>query len=216
MATVNFNVPEEVETAFNKAFEGRNESAVIAGLKREAVERVRRKQRSRETIERALHRRRRAPAASGGGLRIDAGGRASMIAVVAAGAALKWFYHEPADEPRAERAIAVPRDVGAGRSRMVQPPHFLAEVAAVLARKKPETAARADPSDLQLLEWESVESPAICATAIDLSIHPGRHLFDTVYHATAMHTEGATLITADDSCYDKARHRGRIIRLKDL
>ena len=30
------------------------------------------------------------------------------------------------------------------------------------------------------------------------------HLFDPLYHATAMHTEDATLITADDSCYDKA------------
>ncbi len=40
--------------------------------------------------------------------------------------------------------------------------------------------------------------------------------FDTLYHATAMHTEGATLITADDSCDDKARHRRRITRLKDL
>ena len=138
-----------------------------------------------------------------------------MIAVVDASVALKWFFHERADEPHAERAVAVLRDIGAGRSKMVQPPHFLAEVAAVLARKEPATA-RADLFDLQQLEWESVESPAVYATAIDLSIHLGRHLFDTLYHATAMHTEGATLITADDSCYDKARHRRRIISLKDL
>ena len=80
---------------------------------------------------------------------------------------------------------------------MVPPPHFLAEVAAVLARKEPKTA-RASLFDLQLLEWESVESPAIYATAVDLSIHLGRHQFDTLYHAAAMCTEGATLITADD------------------
>ena len=98
---------------------------------------------------------------------------------------------------------------------MVQPPHFLAEVAAVLARKAPETA-RENLFDLQLLEWESVESPAIHAMAIDLSIDLRHHLFDTLYHATAMHTEGATLITADDSYYAKARRRRRIIRLQDL
>ena len=98
---------------------------------------------------------------------------------------------------------------------MVQPPHFLAEVAAVLSRKEPGTA-RENLFDLQLLEWESVESPAIYATAIDLSVDLRHHLFDTLYHATAMHTEGATLITADDSYYDKARHRRRIIRLQDL
>ena len=138
-----------------------------------------------------------------------------MIAVVDASVALKWFFSEHTDEPHADRAVAVLRDVGAGRSRMVQPPHFLAEVAAVLARKAPETA-RENLFDLQLLEWESVESPAIHATAIDLSIDLRHHLFDTLYHATAMHTEGATLITADDSCYAKARRRRRIIRLQDL
>ena len=138
-----------------------------------------------------------------------------MIAVVDASVALKWFFDERTDEPHADRAEAVLRDIGAGQSRMVQPPHFLAEVAAVLSRKEPETA-RENLFDLQLLEWESVESPAIYATAIDLSVDLRHHLFDTLYHATAMHTEGATLITADDSYYDKARHRHRIIRLKDL
>ena len=64
MATVNFSVPEDVKAAFNETFEGRNKSAVIAGLMREAVERVRRRQRGREAIERILHRRRRASAAS--------------------------------------------------------------------------------------------------------------------------------------------------------
>ena len=37
MATVNFSVPEDVKSAFNKAFAGRNKSAVIADLMREAV-----------------------------------------------------------------------------------------------------------------------------------------------------------------------------------
>ena len=135
-----------------------------------------------------------------------------MIVVVDASVALKWFFRERTDEPYADRAVAVLRDVGAGRSRMVQPPHFFAEVAAVLARKAPETA-RENLFDLQLLEWESVESPAIHATAIDFSINLRHHLFDTLYHATAMHTEGATLITADDSYYASAsaspRHRRR-------
>ena len=64
MATVNFSVPEDVKAAFNETFEGRNKSAVIAELMREAVERVRRRQKGREAIERILHRRRRASAAS--------------------------------------------------------------------------------------------------------------------------------------------------------
>lgn len=62
---------------------------------------------------------------------------------------------------------------------MVQPPHFLTEVAAVLARKTPETT-RENLLDLQLLYWESVESSAIHETTIDLSIELRHHLFDTL------------------------------------
>ncbi len=69
MATVNFSVPEDVKTAFNETFKGRNKSAVIAELMREAVERVRRRQKGQEAIERILHRRHRAPVASGGEIR---------------------------------------------------------------------------------------------------------------------------------------------------
>ena len=97
---------------------------------------------------------------------------------------------------------------------MVQPPHSLVQVAAFLARKEPETA-QANLFDLQLPEWESVELPTIYATALDLSINLGHHLFDTLYRATAMHTEGATIITTN-SHYDKARNRRWIIGLEDL
>lgn len=38
MATVNFSVPDDVRDAFNEAFAGRNKSAIIADLMREAVE----------------------------------------------------------------------------------------------------------------------------------------------------------------------------------
>ena len=44
MATVNFSVPDEVKEAFNDTFEGRNKSAIVAELMREAVERERRRQ----------------------------------------------------------------------------------------------------------------------------------------------------------------------------
>ncbi|HMM58462.1 MAG: hypothetical protein DYH18_00040 [Xanthomonadales bacterium PRO7] len=44
MATVNFSVPEDVKEAFNDTFEGRNKSAIVADLLREAVEREKRRQ----------------------------------------------------------------------------------------------------------------------------------------------------------------------------
>ena len=56
MATVSFSGSEEVEAALNEAFEGRNKSVVTAKWMHEAAERVRRKQRSREAIERILRR----------------------------------------------------------------------------------------------------------------------------------------------------------------
>lgn len=44
MATVNFSVPEDVKEAFNETFTGRNKSAIVADLLREAVEREKRRQ----------------------------------------------------------------------------------------------------------------------------------------------------------------------------
>ena len=38
MATMNFSIPDDVKEAFNKAFDGQNKSAVVAGLLRKAVE----------------------------------------------------------------------------------------------------------------------------------------------------------------------------------
>lgn len=57
MATVNFSIPEQVKEAFNAAFAGRNKSAIVAELMREAIEREARRQRSRQAIERILSRR---------------------------------------------------------------------------------------------------------------------------------------------------------------
>ena len=61
MSTVNFSVPEEVKRSFNEAFAGRNKSAIIADLMREAVERAERRKRHRQAIARILKRRKHAP-----------------------------------------------------------------------------------------------------------------------------------------------------------
>ena len=56
MSTVNFSVPDEVKEEFNAVFSGQNKSAIIAELMREAVERARRKERSRAAIGRIVAR----------------------------------------------------------------------------------------------------------------------------------------------------------------
>jgi metal-responsive CopG/Arc/MetJ family transcriptional regulator len=38
MATMNFSVPDDLKEAFNKAFDGENKSAIVAGLMRRAIE----------------------------------------------------------------------------------------------------------------------------------------------------------------------------------
>ena len=61
MATVNFSVPEDVKADFNETFTHQNKSAIIAELMREAVERARSRQRSRDAIANILARRDDAP-----------------------------------------------------------------------------------------------------------------------------------------------------------
>ncbi len=61
MSTVNFSVPEEVKLAFDAAFSGRDKSAVIAGLMREAVARDLRRERGESAYLRIVRRRKRAP-----------------------------------------------------------------------------------------------------------------------------------------------------------
>lgn len=69
MATVNFSVPDEVREAFNRVFAGRNKSAIIAELMREAVAREQAKGERVKAIDRLLKLRRRTPAMSAEALR---------------------------------------------------------------------------------------------------------------------------------------------------
>jgi predicted nucleic acid-binding protein len=98
---------------------------------------------------------------------------------------------------------------------MVQPPHFVAEVAAVLARLKPDDA-QADLADFLEIRHDTVATPQAYITALDLATRYQHHLFDTLYHAVALHTTGAVLVTADERYYAKARSEGRIGLLADF
>lgn len=138
-----------------------------------------------------------------------------MIAVLDASVVVKWFVGDARDEPHTANAIAVLRDVDSGIVRMIQPPHFLAETAAVLARVQPATAEE-DLLLLQSIAWDVAEWPWIYSTATELAIRLRHHLFDTLYHATAMHHDDAMLITTDEAYYEKARAEGRIVRLRDF
>lgn len=137
-----------------------------------------------------------------------------MIGVVDASVALKWFFQDRDNEADCDLALSILYAVDEGRINLMQPPHFISEVAAVLAREKPDEAED-DLFDLLNIESRFVNEPEIYTTAIDLAKRYRHHLFDTLYHAVALNTPGATLITADTAYYQKAKESGRILLLKD-
>ena len=63
-----------------------------------------------------------------------------MIVVIDASVALKWFFSAREDEAHVDNALEILRGIDDGKAQMVQPPHFLAEVAAVLAAQEAQLA----------------------------------------------------------------------------
>ena len=138
-----------------------------------------------------------------------------MIAVVDASVAIKWFLHGNPDAQHTDLALRLLEQSVLGFLPMVQPGHFVAEVAAVLARLKP-ADAQDDLIDLLEISHRTLTSPEIYATALDLAVRHQHHLFYTLYHAVALHTPDAVLVTADERYYNKSRLEGQIILLADF
>lgn len=135
-----------------------------------------------------------------------------MKIVVDASVALKWMFRTRDDEADVAQALELLRGVLEDRITLVQPPHFVAEVSAVLARESPERA-QSSLRDLLDIEMQIVETENIYARAVSLAVRHGHHLFDTLYHAVALEMDDAMLVTADDHYIRKAKADGRIIRL---
>lgn len=138
-----------------------------------------------------------------------------MRIVVDASVALKWFFRSRDDEENVEQAMQILKEIGSGRLDMLQPPHFLAEMGGVLAREKPDSA-QTDLTNLMAIDSELFEDPAVYATAVDLACRMQHHLFDTLYHATALHVPDVMLVTADGRYFRKAKQFGSIGLLADF
>lgn len=137
-----------------------------------------------------------------------------MIVVIDASVILKWLLEDPAREPDTEKALALVESVVHGRLEVLQPVHWLAEVAAVAVRLAPQTAVR-DVEMLAALEFPTTDDPNVIRRATSLAIETHHHLFDTLYHAVALEHEDALLVTADDRYYGKAERYGTIAALRD-
>lgn len=134
-----------------------------------------------------------------------------MKLVVDASVAVKWFLPDSPREPDADQAGALLRAIGEGRVELLQPPHWLAEVAAVIARLRPEIAAEAIDL-LDSMELATAADAGLYKRASRLAQELDQHLFDTLYHALALEND-ALLVTADDRYLRKAGRLGKIVAL---
>lgn len=137
------------------------------------------------------------------------------IIVVDASVIVKWLIPEKDDENDIEQAFDVLECIKSRRVEIYQPPHWLAEVAAVATRLVPQSADE-DIRDLCAMKFPVTETPEIYRHASELSRSLGHHLFDTLYHATALGLDNAYLVTADEKYHDKAANLGQIVLLKDF
>lgn len=137
-----------------------------------------------------------------------------MRIVADASVAIKWLLPATHEEQDLENALDLLQGVRSERIHLVQPPHWLAEVAAVVTRLSPATAQE-DISDLYAMDIAIVQSAHVYSTACKLSRELDHHLFDTLYHAVALSLDDAILVTADERYCKKASHRGRLVLLRD-
>ena len=133
--------------------------------------------------------------------------------VVDASVAVKWFFVMPENAGDDAKAQALLESAVAGSHRLIQPPHWHAEVDAVLARVQP--VALDDVADLLQPACFDVEaSAAVWPRATELVATLRHHLFDTLYHAVAIERR-CTCLTADARCYRKGRALGSLTLLRD-
>jgi len=134
--------------------------------------------------------------------------------VLDASVIVKWLIPEKPDEHNVTEALALLYELQNGIIVVMQPCHWLIEVAAVGVRLKPNTIVD-DIADLQELGIISASDiQPVWNIACSLSIRLNHHLFDTLYHAVAIHS-GALLITADEQYFRKAEAIGNIMLLAD-
>ena len=126
---------------------------------------------------------------------------------------MKWLFPDPAEEPHAEEALLLLDDIRTGSVEVLQPVHWLAEALAVATRLAPDVAREAGAL-LWAMELPVVDTPEVYQRAVALASELDHHLFDTLYHAVALETHSAQLVTADMRYYRKARGRGRLLPLR--
>ncbi len=134
--------------------------------------------------------------------------------VVDASVAVKWFVRDSNEEKDLTSAVDILKGIGENNIELIQPPHWMAEITAVLARLQP--GLTDDAIDLlDAMEIPTGAQSSVYKLASHLATALNHHLFDTLYHALAFQ-ENATLITADYRYFRKSVNRGSICLLEDF
>jgi predicted nucleic acid-binding protein len=132
--------------------------------------------------------------------------------VVDAGVAVHWFLRE--NGPDGAAALNLLAGFQRGAVDLYQPPHWMAEIAAVLARLNPGSAPE-EVSDLLESRFHTVDGPEVYRQALSVSARLNHPLFDTLYHAVALCTDDAYLVTVDAEYFSKAAPLGKVVLLQD-
>jgi predicted nucleic acid-binding protein len=66
---------------------------------------------------------------------------------------------------------------------------------------------------LRALDFPVTDDPVVLRRACEMAIELKQHLFDTLYHAVALETPDAVLITADESYCRAARATTGVVKL---
>ncbi|HHM05964.1 MAG TPA: PIN domain-containing protein [Gammaproteobacteria bacterium] len=135
-----------------------------------------------------------------------------MIAVIDTSVAVKWIFPDPKREPGVGHALTLLQAVADGEVEPLQPPHWLAEVAAVVTRLDAGLAGEALDL-LHAMELPTAEDVEVYQRAAAIAAELDHHVFDTLYHAVALE-RGATLVSADRRYVRKATSLGRVVPLE--
>ena len=131
-----------------------------------------------------------------------------MRLVIDASVAAKWFLFDRDDEADIDAATDLLIALRSGEAQAVQPVHWMLEVAAVMARRQPERSEAAIAL-LDALDVPVADDIEVLLRAVGLAAELDAHLFDTLYHATALSRE-ALLVTADRHYFEKAAGVGSL------
>ena len=136
-----------------------------------------------------------------------------MILTLDASVVVKW--HIASQEERDSAQALLLLDFVLDGAKLAEPPHALAEIAAVLSRVFDEEGAKRRFDEVARIFASGLTIPAhsACFRAIEISSRLDHHLFDTLYHAVAMES-GGVLVTADEGYFRKAEKLGAILLLE--